>query len=84
MKKSNMAVRILFVIRAILWAVAAGATIYWIAWSFKLYELGIYDVHEYATRMRPVLYKGLLIALACICVSLVLRAISDMIKKRSA
>ena len=75
-------VKIIFGCRVILWIIALAVTIHWIRYSFKLYEMGIYDVHEYATYMRPVLYKGLIISVACICISFLLRAISDRIKKR--
>ena len=74
-------VRILFIIRIILWIAAAAATYYWISWSFKLYNMGIYDVHEYSGYLRPVLAKGLFIAVGCICLSLILRKISDKLKK---
>ena len=75
-------VRILFIIRIILWITAAAATYYWIAWSFKLYNMGYYDVYEYSGYLRPILTKGLLIAAVSICLSLILRSISDRLKKR--
>lgn len=75
-------VRILFTIRACLWLIAAGATAYWIRYSFKLYEYGVIDEHEYAVKLRPVMAKGLLIAVVCIAVCLVLRSISDKIKQK--
>ena len=71
----------MFIIRIILWIVAAAATYYWISWSFKLYNMGIYDVHEYSGYLRPVFAKGLIIAVGCICLSLILRKISDTLKK---
>ena len=80
---NNKIVRVLFIIRAVLWVIAAAATVYWIAWSFKLYEMGIYEVHEYSTRLRPILGRGLLIAFVSICISLILRSISDRIKKKN-
>ena len=78
----NIAVRILFIIRIILWVIAAAATCYWIVWSFKLYGMGIYDVHEYSFYLRPILGKGLLIAAVSICLSFILRSISDKLKKK--
>lgn len=81
-KKTNIAVRILFIIRVILWITAASATVYWIYWSFKLYKIGIHDVHEYSDHFRPIFGRCLLISLASICISLILRSISDMIKKK--
>lgn len=75
-------VKIIFGCRIVLWIVALVVTAHWIRYSFKLYEMNIYDVHEYATYMRPVLYKGLVTAFLCICLSFILRAISDRIKKR--
>ncbi len=80
-KKTNIAVRILFIIRVILWITAASATVYWIYWSFNLYKMGIHDFHEYSVNLRPVFGRCLLISLASLCISLILRSISDMIKK---
>lgn len=77
----NKIVRILFIIRIILWIVATVATYYWIAWSFKLYNMGIFEEHEYSSYLRPILGKGLLVAAVSICLSLILRSISDKIKK---
>ena len=78
----NNIVRILFAVRVALWIIAAAAAFYWIYWSFKLYDLGFYDVHEYSSRLRPILGRGLLISLVSICISFILRAVSDKIKKR--
>lgn len=78
--KSNL-VTIIFYIRMILWAIALGATIYWIKWSFKLYEMGFVDETDYAAHFRPIFGKGLLISIIAICASFILRAISDKIKK---
>ena len=75
-------VKILFIIRIVLWIIAAAATYYWIAWSFKLYNMGIYDEHEYSYYLRPILGKGLLIAAVSICLSFILRSISDKLKKK--
>ena len=78
----NNIVRVLLAVRVALWVIAAAASFYWIYWSFKLYDLGFYEVHEYSSRLRPILWKGLLISLVSICISFILRAISDKIKKR--
>ena len=78
----NKIVRILFIIRVILWIIAAAATYYWISWSFKLYGIGIDDLHEYSSYLRPILAKGLLIAAVSICLSFILRSISDKLKKK--
>lgn len=75
-------VKIIFGIRILFWLVAIGATYYWLSWSFKLYSMGIVDETEYATALRPKFYTGLLISVAAICISLVLRTISDKIKKK--
>lgn len=75
-------VRILFIIRIILWITAAAATFYWIVWSFKLYGMGIFDEHEYSSYLRPILGKGLLIAVVSICLSFILRGISDKLKEK--
>ena len=77
----NKTVRILFIFRIILWITAAAATCYWIVWSFKLYNMGIYDVYEYGDYFRPIFARGLLIAIVSICLSFILRSISDKIKK---
>lgn len=76
----NKVVRILFIVRIILWIIATAATYYWIVWSFKLYNMGIYDVHEYSENIRPILARGLLIAAVSICLSFILRSISDKLK----
>jgi len=78
----NKVVQVLFVIRIILCIIATIATFYWIVWSFKLFDMGIYDVHEYSSYFRPIFGKGLLISVASICLSLILRSISDRIKKK--
>ena len=78
----NKIIRILFIIRIILWITAAAATYYWVSFSFELYERNIFDVHEYSDYLRPVLGTGLLIAVVSICLSFILRGISDKIKKK--
>lgn len=51
----------LWVIRVLLWLVSLGITIYWIAYSFYLYESGVHDPHTYATILRPKLYACLIV-----------------------
>lgn len=76
-------VKILFFIRMVLWAVALFATIYWIKWSFKLYEMGFVDETDYAAHFRPIFAKGLFLSLGAICISFLLRSVSDKIKKKN-
>lgn len=77
----NRIVRILFFIRVVLWVVALAATVYWIVWSFKLYEMGIHDENDYGRHLRPILGRGLLISFGSIIFSLILRSVSDRIKR---
>lgn len=79
--KALKAVRIIFAVRAVLWVVALTATIYWISWSFKIYAMEIYDPYDYAALFRPVFQKGMLIALIALAICLILRRISDTVKK---
>ncbi|MBQ3798294.1 MAG: hypothetical protein II842_18790 [Butyrivibrio sp.] len=62
--------------RICLWIVALTATIYWIYYSIKLHNDGIFDPSEYSTLLRPVLYTCLIISILAICISFALRAIS--------
>jgi len=80
LKDEIKSVRILFFCRMFLWLVAAGATVYWMYLSCKLYAIGIHDVHEYASYFRKPFYICLGIAFGAICISLILRTISDKIK----
>ena len=75
-------VQVLFIIRITLWIIAAVATCHWIVWSFKIYDMGIFDVHEYSSYLRPILAKDLLISVASICLSFILRSISDKLKNK--
>ena len=52
---SDSRVKKLFICRAVLWAVALAATVYWIWWSFEIYNRGVFDPYEYAPMLRPVL-----------------------------
>ena len=74
-------IKTLFICRAVLWTIAAGASIYWIVYSFRLYIIGIHEVHEYATILRPILYTCLIISFVSIVVSFSLRRKSDGYKK---
>ena len=51
-------------------------------WSFKLYNMGIFDVYQYGKYFRPIFGRGLLIAVVSICLSLILRSISDKLKEK--
>lgn len=76
-------VKKLFIARACLWTIALAATIYWMVWSFKLYidNGGFMDVYEYATKLRPKFYGGLIVAIVALIISTRLRKISDKIKE---
>lgn len=82
MKKKKNWVKIIFCIRIVLWVIALGATIYWIRWSFKIYEMGTHFVEEYAKAFRPIFARGLLITAIAIGISFILRYISDRIKDK--
>lgn len=82
-EKDRRNVRILFIIRIILWCIAFGAFVYWAYWSFNLYHQGIWDEHDYASALRPIFAKGVFISLGAIAISFILRKISDMIKYRA-
>ena len=79
--KVEKKIRVLLIIRICLWIVAAVSTIYWISFSVKLHMEGIYDVHTYATILRPVLYTCLVISLAAVCMSFVLHALAVRIRR---
>ncbi len=80
-ERSNKLIKILFSIRVCLWIIALISTIYWMYYSFKLYLVGISDVHTYATILRPILYTCVIIAVAAIALSFYLRSIAVKIKK---
>lgn len=82
MKEKNT-IKILFIIRVVLWVISLVATIYWMYWSSHLYTLGFYDEHEYAVAFRPIFARGLFTSLAAVAVSFVLRFISDGIKDKN-
>lgn len=81
MKEELTSVKVLFGFRICMWLVALGATVYWIYLSVKLYWDGIHDVHEYASYFRKPFYTCLIITFVAISISLILRSISDKIKK---
>ena len=74
-------IRILFVGRVILWIIALVSTGYWMWYSGELYELEISNTEEYAARLRPVLYTGIIVAVAAIGISFLLYAQSQKLKK---
>ena len=82
-KKAVIMVRIIFALRIVLWAVALASTIYWIRYSFVLYQRGIVLPEEYSPLLRPVLYTCVLIAALAIAASFGLYAISSRIKKKN-
>lgn len=72
----------MFIIRVCLWVVAAVSTIIWMWYSQELYRQEIFDPHEYATRLRPVLYICLAIAIASVIVCFILHAKSSRLKRQ--
>lgn len=80
-RNTDKIVKVLFGIRIVLWVIALAATIYWIYWSFYIYETGIHLVEDYAKAFRPIFGKSLLVTIISILVSFLLRHISDKLKK---
>ena len=80
----NKKVRTLFAIRVCLWIVALVSTIYWINYSIQLHKQGIFAPDVYSPLMRPVLYTCLAISIVAVCISFVLHAMSNKIKKSEA
>ena len=80
--KKQTKVKILFAIRICLWITALVSTIVWIWYSFYLTNNNVFDPHEYATRLRPVLYPCLIISFTAVCVSFALYAESRKIRKQ--
>ena len=80
-EKAEKQVKILFICRIIMWIIALVATIYWMYVSFKIYADGIFDAFSYAEILRPVFYPCVIISVAAIAVSFILRWISDKIKE---
>ncbi len=81
MKKETQ-IKILFVIRVCLWITALISTAYWMYYSVKLHIDGIYDVHEYATALRPILYSCVAIAVAAVAISFGLHVLTVKIKNK--
>ena len=81
-KKAEIQIKIIFVVRILLWVTAFASTAYWIWYSFKLYHDGIFLPEDYSPLMRPVLYRGVIIAVAAIVLSFVLRSVAVKIKKK--
>ena len=72
----------MFIVRICLWCVAFISTLYWMNYSDKLYRMEIYDPHEYATLLRPVLYTCLIISVVAVCISFALHAWTRKLKKQ--
>ena len=82
-KKVMIQIRMMLAARILLWLIALTSTIYWISYSFELYKQEIFDPHDYATLLRPVLYVCLGIAFAAVCLSFVLHAKTIKLKKEN-
>ena len=81
-KQFEKKIRILFIIRCFLWVICLFGAIYWIYWSFESYNyINETDYHEYATFFRPYFKTGMMISIISITISLILRLISDAIKR---
>lgn len=80
-KSYEKKIRILFIIRCMMWAICLAGFAYWIYWSFKLYEIMEFELHAYATAFRPYFKAGILVSVISITISLILRLISDSIKR---
>ena len=80
--QAKKTIKIFFVIRIVLWVVAFGATAYWIYYSFHLYSIGIHLPEEYSPLLRPVLYKGLLIAVVSLVIAALLHIHTAKLKKK--
>ena len=76
MKDSDKKIKGLFIARVCLWITALVSTVYWIYYSVKLHNAGIFDPAEFATRFRPVFYTCLVISILAVALSFVLHAIS--------
>jgi len=83
MEKAKKQTKTLFIVRICLWVIAAVSTGIWIWYSIKLHNDGIFDPYEYATLLRPVFYTCLIIAIAAICISFLLRKITIEIKRQN-
>ena len=72
----NKRIKVLFAARVCLWITALVSTVYWIYYSVKLHNAGIFDPAEFATRFRPVFYTCLVISILAVILSFILHAIS--------
>lgn len=82
-KKAKKQILVLLIVRICLWAVALGFTVNWMVYSFKLYNDGIVLPEEYSPLLRPVLYRGILVAVAAIAISFALHGLANKIKKNA-
>ena len=82
-KKAKIQIKIIFVIRVLLWLVALLATVNWIIYSVKLYADGIVIPEQYSPLLRPVLYRGVIVAVLSIATSFALYALAKYIKKKN-
>lgn len=83
MEKAKKIIKTLFITRVVLWIIAAGVTLYWIVFQYKLYLDGIHDPYEYATILRPILYTCLIIAIVALAIAFILRRIMIEIKRQN-
>ena len=80
-KSYEKRIHTIFICRIIMWAICAGGFVYWIVWSFKLYDMEEFDEHVYATLFRPHFNLGITISIVSITISLILRLYSDKNKR---
>ncbi|MCR5501449.1 MAG: hypothetical protein K6F53_00405 [Lachnospiraceae bacterium] len=80
-KDPGTPVKVLFIIRILLWITAFGATVYWMGYSVKLHREEIFDPYEFAIRFRPVFYPCFLTAVIAIGLSFALYALGKRISR---
>lgn len=84
MEKAKKTIKTLFICRICLWVVALVATLFWAVYSFALYnKYQIFDPLEYATKLRPVLYTGIIVTVVALGVSFFLRKVTLEIKRQN-
>lgn len=84
LEKAKTAIKNIFIIRATLWVIALGATIYWIAVEYDLRcRQFIFDPYEFAGIFRPIFYTCLVITIVAIVISFILRKITLEIKRQN-
>ncbi|MCR4617090.1 MAG: hypothetical protein K5669_02755 [Lachnospiraceae bacterium] len=81
-KKVKMQIKLLFIARIVLWVTAFAFTAHWIWYSFYLYQQEIFLPEDYSPLLRPVLYRGVIIAVLCILISFGLYRVSKNIKDK--